>query len=90
MFVDVFGNSLISTSLCPSARQHFSAHYNVHSMYGYFEAKGVNQALTTILNKRPFVLSRSTFAGSGHYAAHWTGDNRATFSDMYFSIPGLS
>jgi alpha-glucosidase len=59
-------------------------------MYGYFEAKGVNQALRTIRNKRPFVLSRSTFAGSGQFAAHWTGENRATFSDMYFSIPGLS
>jgi alpha-glucosidase (family GH31 glycosyl hydrolase) len=41
-----------------------------------------------IRQKRPFVLSRSTSPGSGQYAAHWTGDNRATFEDMYFSIPG--
>ena len=46
-------------------------------------------ALRTILKKRPFVLSRSTFAGSGQFTAHWTGDNQATFDDMYFSIPGL-
>ena len=33
-------------------------------------------------------MSRSSFAGSGQFTAHWTGDNRATFNDMYFSIPG--
>ncbi|CAM4847780.1 unnamed protein product [Rotaria magnacalcarata] len=55
-------------------------------MYGYFEAKATNLALKAIRQKRAFILSRSSFAGSGQYTAHWTGDNGATYEDMYFSI----
>ncbi|CAF4568753.1 unnamed protein product [Rotaria sp. Silwood1] len=84
----VLGNSLSSKSLCPSAQHYLSQHYNLHSMYGYFEAQVTNAALKSIRKKRPFVLSRSTFAGSGRFTAHWTGDNRSAFKDMYYSIPG--
>ena len=46
--------------------------------------------MKTIRNKRPFILSRSSFVGSGKFTAHWTGENKAAFNDMYYSIPGLS
>ena len=42
MFLDVLGKRLISKSLCPSAQQYLSQHYNLHSMYGYFEAQVTN------------------------------------------------
>jgi alpha-glucosidase len=45
--------------------------------------------MKTIRNKRPFVLTRSSFAGSGQFTAHWTGDNHATFEDLHSSIPGM-
>ncbi|CAF1109689.1 unnamed protein product [Adineta steineri] len=85
----VLGNTLYAFTVCPSAQQALSSHYNLHNMYGYFEARATNLALKTIRHKRPFVLSRSSFAGSGQFTAHWTGDNNSTYEDMYFSIPAI-
>lgn len=80
------GNKTIATSA-----MHFGGilEYDAHNLYGFSEAIATNRALRWALKKRPFVLSRSTFIGSGAYTAHWTGDNGASWNDLAYSIVGV-
>ncbi|XP_010224907.1 PREDICTED: lysosomal alpha-glucosidase [Tinamus guttatus] len=83
----VFGGRLQAGTICASSQQYLSSHYNLHSLYGLTEAIASHDALVRIRGTRPFVISRSTFAGHGRYAGHWTGDVWSDWEQLYYSIP---
>uniref|UniRef100_A0A8C3ULC5 Lysosomal alpha-glucosidase n=1 Tax=Catharus ustulatus TaxID=91951 RepID=A0A8C3ULC5_CATUS len=83
----VFGGRLQAGTICASSQQYLSSHYNLHSLYGLTEAMASHSALLRVRGKRPFIISRSTFAGHGRYAGHWTGDVGSDWEQLYYSIP---
>ncbi|KAL9833749.1 LOW QUALITY PROTEIN: lysosomal alpha-glucosidase-like [Geothlypis trichas] len=83
----VFGGRLQAGTICASSQQYLSSHYNLHSLYGLTEAMASHSALLRVRGKRPFIISRSTFAGHGRYAGHWTGDVGSDWQQLYYSIP---
>eukprot|EP00817_Percolomonadidae_sp_ATCC50343_P002529 CAMPEP_0117418150 /NCGR_PEP_ID=MMETSP0758-20121206/1_1 /TAXON_ID=63605 /ORGANISM="Percolomonas cosmopolitus, Strain AE-1 (ATCC 50343)" /LENGTH=835 /DNA_ID=CAMNT_0005198505 /DNA_START=128 /DNA_END=2636 /DNA_ORIENTATION=- len=64
--------------------------YNLHNMYGFYEAKATQASLLKRRpTEKPFVLTRSSFPGSGRYTNHWLGDNDSTYESMFYSISGV-
>uniref|UniRef100_A0A8C5G4A0 Lysosomal alpha-glucosidase n=1 Tax=Gouania willdenowi TaxID=441366 RepID=A0A8C5G4A0_GOUWI len=82
----VVGRQLNSGTLCMSAQQKLSTHYNLHNLYGLTEAYATHRALMNIQQTRPFVLSRSSFPGIGQFSAVWTGDVRSDWEQLRYSI----
>ncbi|CAF3409540.1 unnamed protein product [Rotaria socialis] len=64
---------------------------DVHNLYGMLQHGASFHGLVERShgNARPFVLTRSFFAGSQRTAAVWTGDNAAHWSHLKIAVPML-
>ena len=62
-------------------------HRDIHNMYGYYHHQASFQGHLLRGPQRPFVLTRSFFAGSQKWGAAWTGDNQAKWEYLDCSVP---
>ncbi len=67
-----------------------AAHPEARNAYGFQMARASYEGYKKALNKRPFVLTRSGFAGLQRYTAIWTGDNRSEDDHMLQGVRLLS
>ncbi len=62
----------------------------VHNVFGMEMSRATRAGeLRFRPNKRPFVLTRDTYAGGQRYAAVWTGDSSSTWEQLAISIREL-
>ncbi|KAF2020858.1 glycoside hydrolase family 31 protein [Aaosphaeria arxii CBS 175.79] len=61
--------------------------YDTHNFYGHMMAHTTHTSmLARRPSVRPFVLTRSTWAGSGRKVTHWFGDNASTWEHYRMAI----
>ncbi len=65
---------------------HPTTHLKGHNVFGMQMARSSYEATRSALQKRPFILSRSGYAGMQRYTALWTGDNRAEDEHMLAGV----
>lgn len=85
----IWGGVLQDKSVCPDARHKLGNHYDVHNLFGWSQSNQTYYSAIASTGKRHFIVSRSTFPGSGQWAAHWLGDNNSDWHDLRKSIIGM-
>ena len=65
-------------------------HFEVRNLYGSMMSRSTYEGMIALRpNQRPFVLSRSGYAGIQRYSAVWLGDNCSWWQHLSRSIPML-
>ncbi|MGA2888696.1 MAG: TIM-barrel domain-containing protein [Terracidiphilus sp.] len=67
-----------------------ATHAEIHAIYGMENSRATFDGLRTLdPERRPFVLTRATYAGGQRYAATWTGDNSSSWNHLRLTTPML-
>jgi alpha-glucosidase len=65
-------------------------HIQVHNAYGSLMAQAAREGMLRLRpDRRPFIISRSGYAGIQRHALLWTGDNSSTWEHLTMSLPQL-
>ncbi|KDQ16377.1 glycoside hydrolase family 31 protein [Botryobasidium botryosum FD-172 SS1] len=64
--------------------------YDTHNLYGHMMSVATRKAmLARRPGLKPFIITRSTFSGTGHHTGKWLGDNLSRWDHYRFSIAGM-
>ena len=75
----------------PGFKTRTTTHLEVHNIFGMQNSRGTYEGLLKLApGRRPFVMTRASFAGGQRYAVTWTGDNSSTWNHLRLTTPQLS
>ncbi|GAB3837451.1 glycoside hydrolase family 31 protein [Hymenobacter jeollabukensis] len=65
---------------------HPASHKKAHNVYGMQMARATNEGVKRFsYPRRPFTITRSTYAGGQRYSSGWTGDNIASWEHLWLA-----
>ena len=65
-------------------------HAEMHNVYGLLNTRATYEGVLKLApDKRPFVMTRASYAGGQRYAATWTGDNVSSWAHLSLSTVQL-
>jgi alpha-glucosidase len=67
-----------------------TTHLQAHNVYGLQMIRSSYEGARAANSERPFILTRSGYAGLQRYAAMWTGDNRSEDDHMLLGVRLMS
>ncbi len=74
----------------PGFQPRIAPHAEMHNVFGQLNSRATYEGLLALKpDRRPFVMTRATYAGGQRYAVSWTGDNSATWNHLRLSTPQL-
>lgn len=98
MYIDGFWNDMnepavfeVESKTFPETVRHnyddnLCSHRKAHNVYGMQMSRATYDGLKKLQPaKRPFVLTRASYAGGQRYAAAWTGDNTASWEHLHLA-----
>jgi len=67
-----------------------ASHAEMHNVFGMLNSRATYEGVLKLApDRRPFVMTRASFAGGQRYAATWTGDNSSSWAHLSLSIEQL-
>ncbi len=64
-------------------------HKEAHNIYGHLMSKSTYEGINNFSNKRPYVITRASYAGTQKYSTFWTGDNQSLWQHLRMALPML-
>ena len=67
-----------------------ASHAEMHNVYGMLNSRATYEGVLKLApDKRPFVMTRASYAGGQRYSATWTGDNSSSWAHLNLSTTQL-
>lgn len=67
-----------------------ASHAEMHNVYGMLNSRATYEGTLALApDRRPFVMTRASYAGGQRYAATWTGDNSSSWAHLNLSTTQL-